>query len=333
MKKITKSIVSLMFVMCAILGTVISSPAVAHAADTSISARSTVAQTVMLGPSSSIYASAGSIGQNEKITILGKVKNMDWYHIQYTVSSSGNFKTGYVPTSKVTGITGGTPQDEIYNGGQRVANSTTTVYSCDNIGRSVKIGTIYANEGLTELYGYSILSTKVSYVEFATPSGTKRGYAFNPNFSNSMDASVSSVARVKNNATLYYGMSTSSYNAAGSVYAGEFVTVLAKNGDWVYVEYNTSAGKRKRGYFSVGQLDLHRPGLTYRDIYSYDYNPHESTAMANLIIYSGPSTQYANLLTMPNGSCYYLYHSIGNWHYIEYKVNGKRTSGWIYCQY
>ena len=64
-----------------------------EASSTQIRGRSTVAQTVYTGPSSSNYEVMGSIDANEEIYILGKEKGLNWYHIQYHAGSKQ--KSGY----------------------------------------------------------------------------------------------------------------------------------------------------------------------------------------------------------------------------------------------
>ena len=63
------------------------------------------ARTVYFGPSSSNYAVVGSVEKNEDIAIMGK--NAGWYFIVYIVGSTSTFKSGYVPASTVSSISGG----------------------------------------------------------------------------------------------------------------------------------------------------------------------------------------------------------------------------------
>jgi len=105
-------------------------PVVSHASSTQITGRSTVAQTVYSGPSSSYYTSIGSISPNETVYVLGKEKGLGWYHIQYWAGS--NQKSGYVPTNTITAISGGTPGEEEFYGGYAHSNANQTVWSCDD---------------------------------------------------------------------------------------------------------------------------------------------------------------------------------------------------------
>lgn len=73
----------------------------AMASSPSIRGYSTTAQTVYTGPSSSNYASIGSISNGEQIYVLGQERG--WYHIVYNVNSGGQ-KSGYVPIMFVTSV-------------------------------------------------------------------------------------------------------------------------------------------------------------------------------------------------------------------------------------
>jgi uncharacterized protein YgiM (DUF1202 family) len=296
----------------------------------------------MLGPSYSNYAVAGSIDEGEYVYVLGKVKNTNWYHIQYQITSGqyvGKQKIGYVPGNNLTIISGGYPADEIYNGGQRTSNSNQTVWSCDDSDLSIITGSVYANEGVTELYAYQYSdndsSYYVSYIEYSSSLGTKRGYLYSPNLSTTVLAEVSSVARVSSDATLYYGSPYTSYAIIGAVDTNEFVTILAKTYNTVYVEYNTTAG-RKRGYVSVDYLDLHTTGLYYRDLYAdrtYTYTVPNMTIFEGTVLYAGPSTQYVQLATLSTDVSGKEWAIAGNgWSYVEYTPPGgtQKVSGWRY---
>lgn len=52
------------------------------------------ARTVYFGPSSSDYATVGSVDSGEDIVVMGK--NAGWYFISYVVGSTSTFKSGYV---------------------------------------------------------------------------------------------------------------------------------------------------------------------------------------------------------------------------------------------
>lgn len=57
-------------------------------------------QYVYYGPSTSTYPSVGSVSSGESISVLWQEGS--WYHIQYSVTGTGKYKRGYVPTSTVS---------------------------------------------------------------------------------------------------------------------------------------------------------------------------------------------------------------------------------------
>lgn len=226
-----------------------------------------------------------------------------------------------VPNPNVHAATG-------FDGGWGITNSTVPVYS--NAAFSSQIGTIYSAEGFSVLNHYG----SYAYVEYSSPSGAKRGYI---RWNNASIKDPSCVALVTRNSNLYYGNNTSTYQVSGSVYAGEIVAVLAKNDDWVYVEYNTTSG-RKRGYMSYSNLDCYnRPGW-FSDLCNYDNKGRDWYVSGTYNVRSGPSTQYPAIGTVSNETVkYFDIETTGGyneWHYIEYTVNGtsQKKSGFILPQ-
>lgn len=213
---------------------------------------------------------------------------------------------------------------EDYDGSWAFATSTTPVYS-NPVGGS-QIGTIYGYEGVT------LLKREGSscYIEYSTPNGAKRGYVqYGLSF---MDPSC--VAKVTRTSTLYYGNNTSVYQASGTVYAGEFVSVLAKNDNWVYVEYNTNSG-RKRGYMSYSNLYCYNRPDVFLDLYNYNNAGYVDYVNGSYNVYSGPSTQYPIIGSISNENVTFLdgysMDGVYTWSYIEYYVNGtsQKKSGFI----
>lgn len=340
-----KTKITSIILACALfVGLFVSMPTTAHASSRAIFGHSTQNQTVYSGPGTSGYVTSGSIEKNEMVWILGKVKNMDWYHIQYRVTVgtyAGKQRTGYVPISTIDNIGGtGDIHEEIYNGGERISNSAQNVYSCDDMTYRIKIGSISAQEPITLLYAYQYVDSSksylVAYIEYSTSSGAKRGYLHYPDVTENILGTngVTSVARVVSGATVYFGRGTSSYYTAGSISANEFVTVIAKYGDWVYVEYNTKNG-RKRGHLSSGYLDYHRPGLSYIDVYDADPNwQAEGRISGTYTVYAGPTKQYAAIDTVGPEQVisyqnFFGHPSISFIIYREVGVGTTRKSGWI----
>lgn len=308
-------------------------PVVSHASSTQITGRSTVAQTVYSGPSSSYYTSIGSISANETVYVLGKEKGLDWYHIQYWAGS--NQKSGYVPTNTITSISGGTPGEEEFYGGYAHSNTNQTIWSCDDPSLAVNIGSISANEPVTRLYAYG----DVMYIEYSTSSGAKRGYVYSPNFS--YPVSPTCVARVTVNTTLMYGCKSGyTWEVAGSVGAGEYVSVLAGSAgrNIVYVEYNSSSG-RKRGYMSASNLSMHG-GVTVAqldDMYGYingtEIGAYPITITGTVPVYAAPSTSSATIGSVSNEEVGFdgeITINGKHWTYIIYSTaSGKWKTGFI----
>ena len=227
--------------------------------DTSKTGNMVSAQTVYAGPSDSDYAKVGSVDPNEVVYILGQQSG--WYHIQYHAGSVQ--KSGFVPKSTLHNInvSDSDINEEIMTGGQRYAQKNLSLQSCDNTSISTTLGTVYAGEGLTLLYDYGYTgdngSYRIAYIEISTSTGTKRGYVYNDQLDNA--GYNTSVARVTATNSAYSGPDNS-YVKLGGAYYNEFVSILAKEGDKVFVEYNTTSG-RKRGYMSYSNLyNYNHPG-------------------------------------------------------------------------
>lgn len=209
--------------------------------------------------------------------------------------------------------------------------SNLNVYSdtaCTN-----QIGVIYRYEGFT------VLGADVWYleVEYSTSNGPKRGY-IPKSTPDEFILPKTCVARVNVTSTLYDGPSTTANTVAGTVYAGELVTIIAKNDDWVYVEYNTNAG-RKRGHMSYSNLTCYDRPNTFLDLYTYQNAGTTHFYSGYHDLYAGPSKHYAKVgsiqdqyVTIYEMFNYYGY-GYGDSCYIEYgvTVNGQtlRKSGWI----
>jgi len=117
-------------------------------------------QVVYHGPSTSYYASVGSVDQNEQVYILSSA--FGFYHIQYQVGSTGKQKQGYVPQTSIQSYTGTTPQEEDYYGGYCYASENATVYTCDDFSLSYQSshGSLFQYEGCTMIFHYN------SYIPF-----------------------------------------------------------------------------------------------------------------------------------------------------------------------
>lgn len=293
-------------------------------------AYSTVNQTVYAGPDSKNYAEVGSIDANEKIYILGQ--SFGWYHIQYIVTGTGKQKSGMIPKENVRNLTITGVHEENMTGGLRYANHNISVQSCDDFQISTSLGSIYEGEGVTLLYDYGITDSKgntyrVAYIEFSSPSGTKRGYMY----ANQLDnASYStSVARVITTSNIISGP-TNAYSTIGAVAYKEFVSIIGKMNNTIYVEYNTITG-RKRGYMPFDCVVPYKEGIYYPDFY-YPSSNNIKKVNGNYDVYFGPNTNYSAVGSVSYENVFYLTAENG-FAYIEYSTSSGAKRGYIQSGY
>lgn len=314
-------------------------PCTAFASSPSIRGYSTINQTVYTGPSSSYYVAAGSISAGERIYILGTERN--WYHIVYDVSSGGQ-KSGYVPVGNVRDVSGGMPAEDDFWGGYAISNTAQTVYSCDDYSTKLSIGSISAQEGVTRLYGYNSTASNgqtysVLFIEYSTSSGAKRGYVFNPNFS--YPYSETCVGRMTMGCNTYYGADDNwthwdgtTFAKAGFVGDGEYVAVLAKNGDYMYIEYNTSAG-RKRGHVSSTYVHLYNSPGHFMDVPFYSSGT-ITLGTSHQDVRSGPGSAYPIIGSVDNEDVVlWLGEKINGYRFGQYLITGTSTvkTGYFYA--
>lgn len=282
------------------------------------------AQNVYAGPDSSNYAKIGSVSSGELVYILGQ--SAGWYHIQYMVTGNSIQKSGFVPVNTVNN-NGYSVHEEIMTGGQRYTNHGIAVQSCDDFNISTQIGSIFEGEGVTLLYSYGYSdaskSYNVAFVEFSTSTGTKRGYMYTdqldvPNY-------PTSVARVVTTSSAYSGPD-SSFVKLGGAYYNEYVSILAKEEDWVFVEYNTSAG-RKRGFMSYSNLDnCNYPKGGYAD---FPIKQGIYKATQQLIVYGGPNSNFANIGTIFEHEVITVFSIENGFRYIEYSTSNGAKRGFV----
>lgn len=282
---------------------------------------STASQTVYCGPSTTIYASTGSIGNGEKVYVLGTERG--YYHILYSVS--GGQKMGYVPQSMIRNVTGGTPEEDDFNGGYAMMEGNYTVWSCNDPSTAVSIGSVNTFEGATILADFVRNGTRITFIEYSSPSGTKRGFLFNAQFSMPLPTCV---ARVVSSSTLYYGCRPGkTYAVSGSVSTGEYVCVLSINSSgWAYVEYNSTAG-RKRGYMSSSSLSYYHKPSNINTSYGRDYSLEVGQGVTQTV-YSAPSPDAAPIGTVYSGDMIFYYGpglESNGFNYIEYYISGTST--------
>lgn len=283
------------------------------------------AQTVYAGPDASNYATIGSVSSGEKIYLLGQ--SAGWYHIQYIVTSSGKQKSGFVPVTTVNN-NGYSVHEEQMTGGQNFATETINILSCDDFDLAVSVGSVFSGEGMTVLYTYEYIdsnkSYNIAYVEISTSSKTKRGYIYSDKLSGINYPS--SVARIKENNPAYSGPG-SNYVRIGSASENEYVTILAKNtgNDWVFVEYNTTSG-RKRGFMSYSKMsNCNHPGL-YNDL---PVNNGLRAAIEGMDVMGAPSEYSSKIGSISKQEVVSLYNTERGYAYIEYSTANGSKRGYV----
>lgn len=293
--------------------------------DTSKTGNMKLAQNVYAGPDASNYFKVGSVSNGEMVYLLGQ--QAGWYHIQYMVTGTSQQKSGFVPVSTVNN-NGYYINEEQMTGGQKYPQQGLNVQSCDDFNIAIKVGSIFQGEGVTVLYDYgysdSSKSYNVSYIEFSTSSGTKRGYVYTDQLNSA--SYPTSVARVLDTNSAYAGPDNS-YVKLGGAYYNEFVTILAKNtnNDWAFVEYNTSSG-RKRGYMSYSKLyNYNHPGM-YNDLAT---NQGLRQATQALTVYGGPNSNNANIGSVLNQEVVSLFGIENDYAYVEYSTTNGAKRGYV----
>lgn len=269
---------------------------IALLSSTAIKAVIGTSSNVYHGPDSSNYAKVGSIDAGEDpVYILAT--SMGWYHIEYLVTSTGKHKSGYIPASVVSSYSGGTPNEEDFYGGYCYATTELDVRTCDDFNLTAPVGTLFKHEGCTMIFHYDFVdgdrTYHVAFIEYSTSSGVKRGYVYNKYLSFPCETCV---AVMNEKATVYAGPN-SGFASIGSISKGEFISIIAKESDDIYVEYNTTNG-RKRGYIKYSQVTpYHRPAV-FPDFYTNGTQSH--IVDERVVVYGGPNSNYAELGAVRN---------------------------------
>lgn len=292
---------------------------IALLSSTAVKAVISTSSNVYHGPDSSNYAKVGSIDAGEDpVYILAT--SMDWYHIEYVVTSTGKHKTGYIPKSVVSSYSGGELTEEDFYGGYCYATTELDVRTCDDFSLTAPVGTLFKLEGCTFLFSYEFNGNNIAFIEYATSSGTKRGYVYAKYLKFPCETIV---CIAKENISVYGGPSNSDYARFGTIYQNELMSLLAKEGNWIYVEYNTTKG-RKRGYVDWTKVNPrdYTAGTYFNDFY---VAPSNSACHINdevVSVYGGPNKNYANIgsVNCENVTCFWTNDSIFDFTCIEYVV-------------
>ena len=134
-------------------------------------------QTVYYGPSTS-YPTVGSVNSGEAITVLWK--DGDWYHIEYTVTSTGKYKRGYIPYDTVNNagtVTAFSSLCDSNAGATRYVNTSETTYTGPSSSNYASAGSLSRLEAVTYT-GYK--ENGYALVEYAVTgtTQTKRAYFY-----------------------------------------------------------------------------------------------------------------------------------------------------------
>lgn len=248
-------------------------------------------QTVYHGPHLTQYATVGSVDNGEQVYILSKA--FGFYHIQYIVTNTGKQKQGYVPQTSIEDYTGPAPEEEDYYGGYCFATTELDVRTCDDFSLTAPVGTLYQHEGCSMLFHYNTGNYHVAYIEYSTSTGTKRGYVYNQYLSFPRETCVG----VMQKRVEVYAGPNSNYASIGAGAASEFVSIIAKESDEVYIEYNTNGG-RKRGYVKYSELTPYNRPSYFSDF--YDNGSEGYIVDERVIVYGGPNSNYAQLGAVRN---------------------------------
>ena len=169
-------------------------------------------------------------------------------------------------------------EDYPTGGWNQVATTMSVVNSS-----GTKIGTVYAGEGVTVLnYNGSANS---AYIEYSATNGPKRGYVTASNLWYIGNFIGSRVAKVTSSSSPYYAPYGVHY--AGSVSAGEYVSLLGSYDGWSYIEYNVPNAQRKRAFVPSNCLYQYgNPGLFYH----YNQVGYYIPVYSSQRVYAGPDS-------------------------------------------
>lgn len=224
--------------------------------------------------------------------------------------------------------------NEEISGGYCIAWESFTVY--DDEALTKPKGTIFKGEGFTVIGQYAPGGViKVNYSIPKNP-GYNEGYVsvmdrFGPDEYYNFPGCA---AVVKQTSKVYYGANPDYYVQAGTVYETEVISVLAKEGEWVYIEYNAAGGTRKRGYMLYDNLTIYSRPIRFDDFPTQGYHQEYISGRRN--IYAGPTTQYPIVgyvenenVTIGITEIVYYKNYTDTTYYLEYMVGNKKKSGYL----
>lgn len=219
------------------------------------------------------------------------------------------------------------------------AKYNLTVYNADGTVKDNAL--VYGREGFTIIKeDFSPNGHPWCEIEYSSSSGKKTGFVYSTGVLS--DTTHSTVAIVTTSTYVWYSYETAYYPTIGSVSSGENVCILAKNGSYSYIEYNTTSG-RKRGWCltsclnELGNITGPNMGTTYH-MYNLSGNTDYDALFYYHTVYAGPGAAYAVTGSIGTTSSQEAVHVIAKytlagetWYYITYYANalGKYKSGYI----
>ena len=274
------------------------------------------------GPSDVNYAKIGSVDSDESVGVINKENG--WFYIQYYTSNGP--KRGYVKCSMV--YSDGYISDKVdeksgtYYGNNNSSYTNANIYAGPSETYAT-IGSVFGYEGLTQ---FTLQENSFYFIEYSTSSGTKRGYIRDSDLSGRSEGGLAIVSQ--DNVSTYYGPDfTDSLNLSlGSVWSDEYITVIQKNNEKSYIEYNTLSG-RKRGYVSnSGLIFLNQTGIPALNNYTESlYSSLQTTK-----VYSGPDDNYASVGTIGIGENVTVFdNNVYGYSYIRYSTNSGFKRGYV----
>jgi uncharacterized protein YgiM (DUF1202 family) len=280
------------------------------------------AATVFHGPHATNYASAGSVNLGEPVQVLGKEKS--WFYIQYTASS--NQKRGYVPyeTLNNASTVAGSVPERSFTGYADASDQELTVFNGPANSYATS-GTIYSGEGITKFNEESM--DGYTYIEYSSPSGTKRGYVETVQLANRNRGILAEVTSVP--ATIFAGPDET-YFQSGGVYLEEFVIILERDissfypTKWYQIEYNSPSG-RKRGYVNQNCLTS---SVSLDSVQELRTGTGLALALGDQTVYSGPNPNFATVGTIFVNERVSTLSGVGTesaYVYIEYSTGGQSS--------
>lgn len=172
------------------------------------------AQYVYYGPSTSTYPSVGSVSSGESISVLWQEGS--WYHIQYSVTGTGQYKRGYVPTSTVSGAgTVKTLTAIASNAGTRYVGIAASTYTGPSTSTYPAAGSLSRGEAVSYL-GYK--ENNFAFIEYSITgtSQKKRAYYYANNL-----ATAPTTGGTTTGGSYTVGQRPSGMNINGSCYMSQ----------------------------------------------------------------------------------------------------------------